>query len=189
MTAGSRLVEGSATTQWFDVDWHSVFVPGTPLVEIVVRGTVIYLALFGLLRLVLRREAGAMGITDLLVVVLIADAAQNGMADDYRAIPDGLVLVGTIVFWSWALNWLGFRFPRIQRFVHPAPLPLVKDGRMLRKQMARELITEDELMSQLRLQGASDLSQVASAAMEGDGRISVITRDGHGDGSPDRPLA
>ena len=115
-----------------------------------------------------------MGITDLLVVVLIADAAQNAMSDDYRSIPDGLLLVGTIIFWSWALNWLGFRFPRIQRFVHPAPLPLVRDGRMLRKNMARELITEDELMSQLRLQGASEVSQVESALMEGDGRISVI---------------
>lgn len=140
-----------------------------------------------MLRLVLRREAGTVGITDLLVVVLIADAAQNAMGDDYRSIPDGLLLVATIIFWSWALNWLGFRFPRIQRLVHPAPLPLVKDGRLLRKNMARELITEDELMSQLRLQGASDVRQVASALMEGDGRISVIMRDGPSNGAPDRP--
>jgi uncharacterized membrane protein YcaP (DUF421 family) len=155
--------------------------------EIFVRGTATYLALFVLLRTVLRREAGAVGITDLLVVVLIADAAQNAMSDDYSSVPDGLLLVITIVFWSWALNWLGFRFPRIQRLIHPAPLPLVKDGRMLRKNMAHELITEDELLSQLRLQGASDVSQVESALMEPDGRISVITRDGSSSGAPDRP--
>ena len=171
----------------FDIDWRGIFVPDTPLLETVVRGTVTYLALFALLRFVLKREAGELGITDLLVVVLIADAAQNAMADDYRSIPDGIVLVATIVFWSWALNWLGYRFPRFQRFVYPPALPLVKDGRLLRRNMRRELITEDELLSQLRLQGVSDLSQVEVAAMEGDGQISVIRRDGGHDGSLGRP--
>lgn len=171
----------------FDIDWRGIFVPDTPLLETVVRGTVTYLALFALLRFVLKREAGELGITDLLVVVLIADAAQNAMADDYRSVPDGIVLVATIVFWSWALNWLGYRFPRFQRFVYPPALPLVRDGRLLRRNMRRELITEDELLSQLRLQGVSDLSQVEVAAIEGDGQISVIRRDGGHDGSLDRP--
>ena len=60
--------------------------------------------MFALLRFVLKREAGTLAITDLLVVVLIADAAQNAMADDYRSVPDGLLLVATIVFWSYALD-------------------------------------------------------------------------------------
>ena len=155
----------------------------TPLLEIFVRGTVMYLALFLVLRLVLKREAGAIGITDLLVVVLIADAAQNGLADDYSSIPDGLVLVGTIVFWSWGLDWLGFRFPLFQRLVHPAPLPLIRDGRLLRRNLEKEPITEGELMSQLRLQGVEKLEDVSAAYMEGDGRISVIQQNGSNRGA------
>ena len=174
--------------EWlFDVDWRHVFVPDTPLLEIFARGTVMYLALFLVLRLVLKREAGAIGISDLLVIVLIADAAQNGLADDYRSIPDGLVLVGTIVFWSWGLNWLGFRFPLFQRLVHPAPLPLIRDGRMLRRNLEKELITEGELMSQLRLQGVENIADVSAAYMEGDGRISVIQQNGASRGAQDRP--
>nr|MBP7571903.1 DUF421 domain-containing protein [Acidobacteriota bacterium] len=73
------------------VDWGRVFAFDTPWLEIVVRGTAIYLGLFLLLRLVLKRQAGTVGITDLLVIVLIADAAQNAMADDYRSVPDGLL--------------------------------------------------------------------------------------------------
>jgi uncharacterized membrane protein YcaP (DUF421 family) len=160
-----------------NVDWHKIFIPDTPIVEIFLRGSLVYLALFILLRLVLKREAGTVGIADLLVVVLIADAAQNAMADDYTSIPDGLLLVGTIVFWSYALNWLGYRFPRLQRLVHPPPLPLVRDGRMLRRNMRQELITEEELMSQLRQQGVEDVADVRAAYIEGDGRISVIERD------------
>ncbi len=170
----------------FDVDWDRTFVPHTPLLEIFLRGTVVYLVLFGLLRVVLRRESGAVGITDLLVVVLLADAAQNAMADDYTSIPDGVLLVATIVFWSHALNWLGFRYPLIQRLVHPPPLKLIEDGRLLRRNMRRELVTEDEILSQVRLQGINDVSQVEEAFMEGDGRISVVARNGKSNGNENR---
>lgn len=172
-----------------DLDWKSVFFLDKPLLEIIVRGSVMYLALFALLRLVLKRESGALGITDLLVVVLLADAAQNGMAGDYQSLPDGLILVATIVFWAWTLDWLGYRVPAIQRLVHPPPLPLIKDGRLLRRNMRRELITDDELMSQLRLHGVSDPSDVVAAYMEGDGRISVIMQGLNDPESPERPLA
>jgi hypothetical protein len=79
------------------IDWQSVFRPSLHVGEIILRGTVVYLFLFLLLRL-LRRGAGTIGISDLLVVVLIADAAQNAMASEYKSITEGLILVTTIVF-------------------------------------------------------------------------------------------
>jgi uncharacterized membrane protein YcaP (DUF421 family) len=160
------------------VDWGTVFVPKTPLLEIVVRGTLVYLALFAMLRLVLKRQSGAIGVSDLLVVVLIADAAQNAMAGDYKSVPDGVLLVAVIIFWSYALDWLGHRYPRVGRFLHPPPLLLVEDGRMHRRNMRAELITPEELMSQLREQGVEHLARVKRAYMEGDGKLSVVTRDG-----------
>ena len=171
------------------LDWGSIFHFDTPILEIVVRGTVVYLGLFMLLRLVLKRESGGVGITDLLVIVLLADAAQNAMADDYHSVPDGLLLVSTIVFWSYALNWLGFHVKRVEGFVHPKPLPLIKNGHVLRERLREELITEDELMSQLRLHGASRLSDVQQAHMESDGRISVILRGpGNQSEAPEKSL-
>jgi uncharacterized membrane protein YcaP (DUF421 family) len=115
-------------------------------------------------------------VTDLLVVVLVADAAQNGMTAEYTSITEGLVLIGTIIFWSYALNWLGFKSRWIGRLVHPPPLELVRDGRILRRNMEKELIQEDELMSQLRQQGVDDIADVKRAYIEGDGHISVVTR-------------
>lgn len=159
-----------------NIDWQALFVPSVPVLETIIRGTLVYLALFALLRLVLKREAGALGVTDLLVVVLIADAAQNAMANDYRSIPDGILLVATIILWSYALDWLSYRSPRFARLIQPAPLLLVQDGVMLRRNLRRELITEDELMSSLRRQGVADLSEVRRAYMEPDGRISVLRR-------------
>ncbi len=163
------------------VDWREMLIPETPLLEIVLRGSAMYLALLALLRFVLKRQTAGIGNADVLVIVLIADAAQNGMADDYSSVPDGVLLVGVIVFWAWLLDWLGFRVPVVQRLAKPQKLPLVRDGRMLEQNMAIELLTEEELMSQLRLQGVSDVADVKVAYMEPDGRVSVITRNAGGD--------
>lgn len=158
-----------------EIDWKAVFIPSIHLAEIFLRGTIVYLFIFFLLR-VLRREAGALGISDLLVVVLIADAAQNAMASEYKSITEGLFLVATIVFWDYALDWLGYRFPKVRRLLHPAPLLLVKDGRMLRRNMRQELITEEELMGLLREQGIENIKEVKKCYLEGDGHISAIKK-------------
>lgn len=164
------------TTFAVDVDWGSVFVPTLSLVEIVVRGTLVYLVLFVFLR-ILRRDAGTIGIADLLVVVLIADAAQNAMGSKYESITEGIVLVGTILFWNFTLDWAAYRFPFLRRLIRAKPLLLVEDGTLIRRNLQKEMITRDELMSQLREQGVDDLDAVKRCYLEGDGRISVVKRD------------
>src|SRR5215208_8090799 len=79
------------------IDWNSVFLPSLGIAEIVVRGTLMYLGLFLILRFMARRQSGHFGPADLLVIVLIADAAQNGLGKEYQSITEGLVLVVTIV--------------------------------------------------------------------------------------------
>lgn len=157
----------------FQIDWHAVFVPTVPLLEIILRGTLVYLLLFAIMRL-LRRESGGLGIADVLVIVLIADASQNAMASDYKSITEGGVLVATIVFWDYALDFVAYRFPLFQRLVRPPALPLIKDGRMLRKNMRQEMITEEELMGKLRQQGIENVAGVKKCYLEGDGHISVV---------------
>lgn len=174
-----------------ELDWENIFVPSTPILETVLRGSIMYIALFLLMRLVLKRESGGVGVTDLLVVVLIADAAQNGMSGSYESIPDGILLVAVILFWALAINWLGYHVPVIGRIVHPQPLELVRDGQMIRQNMRKELITREELLTQLREQGVDDVDKVKRACIEGNGQISVITTDGEEDsrGSPRRQLS
>lgn len=158
------------------VDWAKLFIPSAPLLETMIRGTLMYLALFIIFRALAKRDAGMVGISDLLVVVLLADAAQNGLAGDYSSITEGIVLVLTIIAWDYLLNWLGFHVPVFQRLVYPQPLQLVENGRLLWRNMRKELITEDELKSQLRQEGVDDLAEVKEAYLEGDGRISVVRR-------------
>ena len=109
-------------------DIQEAFTPDVSPFEMFVRGTLIYVLVFVILRVALRRKSGAVAFTDLLVLVLIADAAQNGMAANYSSITDGLILIGTLVFWAYAIDWLGFHLPWFRRYVHP-PVKAARGGR------------------------------------------------------------
>jgi uncharacterized membrane protein YcaP (DUF421 family) len=156
------------------IDWQGIFTPKHSLLEMVVRGTIMYLVLFGLMRLVLKRQAGGIGMTDVLVIVLLAEVAGNGFVAEYKSVVEGIVLIATILFWTYALQWLAYKFPAAERLLNPPTLTLIENGKMLRKNMRAELITQAELMAQLREEGIDDLSQVKHACMEADGMISFI---------------
>jgi uncharacterized membrane protein YcaP (DUF421 family) len=146
--------------------------------EMIVRGSAMYWFLFALFRFVLRRDVGSLAIADVLLVVLIADAAQNGMSGTYNSISSGVVLVATIAAWNYLLDWASYRFEGVRRFVEPPPLLLIRDGRVMRANLRREMITVDELKAKLRQQGIEQFSEVKSAYMESDGEISAIRADG-----------
>lgn len=171
------------------VDWGGTFRPGMPLLEIFLRGSLMYLGIYVLLRTILRREAGMISMPDILLIVLLADAAQNGMAGHYTSIVDGLLLVGVLIFWNFLLDRLAYAFPAFERLVHPPPLPLVRDGRLLAANLRREWISREELWSQLRAHGVEHLAEVKAAYIEADGSITVMRRTGDtGDAPVRRPL-
>lgn len=145
-----------------------------------------YLALFIMLRVILKRQTGTLGMSDLLLITLLADAAQNAMAGEYKSLPDGIVLVATIIFWNYLFDWLSFKSAWFSRLIEPSPLPLIEDGKMLRRNMRQEFITEDELMMQLRQQGLEDISKVKRAFIESNGQISVIERKQKRHNKPER---
>ena len=160
----------------FALDLERMFMPVHSLLEIFLRGTIMYLGLVAILRFLLRRQAGSVGIADLLLIVVIADAAQNGFSDEYRSITEGILLVLTIVFWDFAVDWLSFRFPALRKLMRSPPLLLVENGKPIRRNMRKESLNEEELMSELRQQGIERLDEVKRVYMEDDGHVSVIKK-------------
>lgn len=158
------------------VDWSEMFGLSLPLAEIIIRGTAMYWFLFLLFRFVIRRDVGAVGIADLLVLVIVADAAQNGMSGEYTSITDGMVLVATLIGWNLFFDWVSYRFPVVRKMVEPEPIRLIRDGKMLKRNMRRELITDEELWGKLREQSIESLDQVKDAYIESDGQISIIKK-------------
>jgi uncharacterized membrane protein YcaP (DUF421 family) len=169
------------------IDWQAMFVPTGSLWELVVRGSLMYLLILAGFRM-FRREAGELSVPDLLVVVLIADAAQNGMAGEYKSLTEAATLVATIFAWNYVLDWLAYRSNFVYWLLHPPSLLLVRNGQIQRRNLRSELITEEDLSAQLREQGVEDIKSVKKCFLESDGKLSVIRNDaGDSPRPPERP--
>lgn len=118
-------------------DWGEVFRLTTSPVEIFVRGTVMFLVIFGLLRVAGKREGGGHSITDLLVVVLVAQAAAHGLSGDASGVSDSLLLVATILFWSVALDAIAYRWAPLRHLLKSRATPLIMECE-IRKPSAAE---------------------------------------------------
>lgn len=142
--------------------------------EIAIRGTLMYWFLFCIFRFVLRRDTASAGITDILFVVLLGDAAQNAMIGDGQTVADGAALILTLVFWNYLLDYLGFHFAPVARLTEAPRVTLVRHGRLQHRSMRREHLTEQEIRTKLRGEGLENLTEVKAMYLESDGSVSVL---------------
>ena len=156
-------------------DFASLFQLELPLTEHLFRGTVLYLGVFVLMRLIPRRASGELASMDLVFIILIAEAAAHGMGE-YKSVADALVLAAVFVAWNVALNLLSYWVPLIDRLLSAPPVQIVRNGRIIRKNLRREFITDNELHDSLREHGIDDLSKVKSAFVESNGTITAICK-------------
>ena len=156
------------------MNWERLFGLQVPVLELLIRASCVYWFLFLAFRFVLRRDIGALGVADILLLVIVADAAQNAMAGEYKTISEGAIVVATIFAWNIFIDQMAFRFRWFERFARPRPRELVRDGRLLEHNLKRERMTTDELHEKQREHGPDPLSEVRHAYLEGDGKLSVI---------------
>ena len=161
-----------------DLDLNGIFTFSVSPLQLVLRGTVMYWFLFVSFRFLLRRDAGSVGIGDFLFVVILGDAAQNAMIGNANSATDGMVLIGTLVFWNSTLDFLGFHVPAIPRFTAPKRLCLVRDGRKLRRNMRHEFIPDAELEAKIREEGIGAVASIKRMYLEAGDETSVVERAG-----------
>lgn len=149
--------------------------------ELFLRTTIIYLGLIAAIRILGRREIGSLELPELLLIVLVADGVSMGMSGDYTSITGALIVGGTLLGWNALLSYLSFHSSVVRDLLRPKPLRLVEDGRYIRKNMRREMVTREELDSLLRLEGIDDVSEVKAASLEPEGQLSVIKKSGPDD--------
>jgi uncharacterized membrane protein YcaP (DUF421 family) len=158
------------------MDWHEIFGLTVSPWELVIRGSAMYLFLFVLFRVIVKRRVGSIGMADILILVIVADAAQNGMSGEYRSVTDAFILVATLVGWNMLIDWLSFRVPSLRGILEPPPLLLIDKGRVLRRHLRIELMSETELETKLREHGVTDPAEVEKAYIEPDGQVTVLKK-------------
>lgn len=160
--------------EFFPNSWVEIFAVETPLFELIVRGTVLYFAILAFMRL-MPRIGGELAVMDFVFLLLIAEAAAHGMGE-HETVGDAILLIATLMGWNYVFNFLSFHVPFIEKLISGAPVQIVRDGRLMRRNMRREFLTEEELMAQLRRQGMEKIEEVKAAYIEGEGQLTVIPR-------------
>jgi uncharacterized membrane protein YcaP (DUF421 family) len=155
---------------------QDLFVPGTSLVEKIVRPVAVYVFLIVILRIGGRRELGQLNAFDLVVLLTLANAVQNAIIGDDNSLIGGFIGGATLVLLNLGVNWYLYRHPTLDRRIEGEPVLLVKDGQLVRENLQRELITEEELLSAVHRQGVDRIEACAEVILEASGTITVLAR-------------
>lgn len=151
--------------------------PSVNVLELVVRGVVIYVALLIALRVFGKREVGQFTLYDLVFVLLVANALQPAMTSTDSSLAGGLVLIVTLVAANWAVGRLD-RLPRVHRLFTPTPSVIIRHGSYLEPVLRREGLTRDECEMAIREHGLEGVKDVQLGVLEADGTISVVPTGG-----------
>jgi uncharacterized membrane protein YcaP (DUF421 family) len=144
--------------------------------ELFIRVTCMYWFIVLTMRFILKRALGEVGAADVLLLVLVADAASNGMTDQYESITSGIIVVGTLFFWNFIVDRLSLKFKFFDWLNEPPEVLLVKNGKFIQRNLRREHLKEDDLLSEIRKNGLTGVDEVKEMRVERDGKYSVIPK-------------
>lgn len=156
--------------------------------DIVLRATVIFVALYLLVRLMGKRELGQMTPFELIVLVVIGDLIQQGVTQNDFSMTGAIIAISTIALLALLMSWASYLWPRAERLLEGEPRVIVRDGEVITANLRRNRLTVSEIESEMRLAGIARLTDVAWAILEPRGKISFIQRaDDGGEEQPPQP--
>jgi uncharacterized membrane protein YcaP (DUF421 family) len=125
-----------------------------------------------------RRELSSLQPFDLIVLIILGDAVQQGLTQDDYSLTGAMLGVGTIAALQVLTSYMNFKFPRLRPVLDGEPIVVVQDGKAVQRNLDRERITLDDLSEAARKEGIGSIDEVAWAVMETNGQISFIKKSG-----------
>lgn len=144
--------------------------------DIVFRGIVVFVFLYVLMRVIGRRELSSLEPFDLILLVVLGDAVQQGLTQDDYSLTGAILAIGTIAVLQLGVSYANFRFPKLRPLLDGVPIVVVEHGKPIEKNMRRERVTLDDLRRAARQQSIASLDDIEWAVMETSGSISFIKK-------------
>lgn len=145
--------------------------------DIVLRGIVVFFALYVLMRVIGRRELSKLEPFDLILLIILGDAVQQGLTQDDYSLTGAALAIGTIAVLQVGVSYLNFRIPRLRPVLNGEPVVVVQGGKPIERNLKRERLTLDDIAESARLQGIGSLDEVAWGVLETSGTISFIKKN------------
>jgi uncharacterized membrane protein YcaP (DUF421 family) len=144
--------------------------------DIVLRATVVFAFVVILTRIIGRRELGSLAPIDLILLIILGDALQQGLTQDDYSLTGALLVVGTLAVLQVFTSWITFRVPITRRVLEGEPLIIVQDGKPIERNLKRERLTLEEVAESARLHEIGSLDEIKWAVLERNGEISFINK-------------
>jgi uncharacterized membrane protein YcaP (DUF421 family) len=145
--------------------------------DLALRAVFIYFFIYLLMRIVGRRELSSLGPFDIILLVVIGDAVQQGLTQDDYSLTGAVIVVTAIALLQVFTSYLSFRFSFLRPLLEGKPIVIVQDGRPIEANLRRERLTVDEVMEQARSSAQiSSLDEIQYAIIESNGSISFLEK-------------
>jgi uncharacterized membrane protein YcaP (DUF421 family) len=144
--------------------------------DLVVRSVVVFFFVLVLTRVIGRRELSQLAPFDLILLIILGDALQQGLTQDDYSVTGALLVVGTFAVLQVFMSWVGYRFRPLRPILEGEPLIIVQDGKPIEKNLKRERLTLDEVMESARMHEIGSLDDVQWAIIERNGEISFLRK-------------
>jgi uncharacterized membrane protein YcaP (DUF421 family) len=142
--------------------------------NLIIRATIVYLAVLVMLRISGKRQIAQMGATEFVSILLISNAVQNAMNGGDNSLSGGLLLAAVLIALSYTIAFLVYRSRTFSSIFEGTPRLIVHDGKVIDKALRKELLSHSELKALLRKQGVHSFKELKSAILEADGTLSII---------------
>jgi uncharacterized membrane protein YcaP (DUF421 family) len=147
----------------------------------VIRGAVIYVFLFILLRCNGKRTIGEVDTFDFILLLIISEATQQALMGEDFSITNAILVIVTLVSLETLFSHMGYWVPRLRRALNDVPIVLVEHGKVIKRHLDKERIDEDSILEQARtLHGLERMDQIKYAVLERNGEISIIPTEQSG---------
>jgi len=155
--------------------WYDLVHPGVPVIEKVIRTVIVYAFLLIGLRLAGKRELTQLNPFDLVVLLLLSNTVQNAIIGEDNSLVGGILGAATLLVLNGVLVRTLFHWGKLDT-IEGKPDLLIRDGRVLRHHLERELITLAELEAAARRQGLESLAHVKHCRLETGGALTFIPK-------------
>ncbi|HEY7538230.1 MAG TPA: YetF domain-containing protein [Gaiellaceae bacterium] len=144
--------------------------------DIVIRTIAVFFFVLVLTRVIGRRELSSLEPFDLILLIILGDALQQGLTQDDYSFTGAILVVGTFAVLQVLVSWVTYRFPVTRPVVEGEPIIVVQDGRVIESNLRRERLTVDELAEAARMHEIARIEDVQWAVLERNGVISFIKK-------------